>query len=174
MGFVTIDFEASCLPKHGRSFPIEVAISGPEGTRSWLIKPDPFWRDWDWTEEAARLHGIGRETLERDGRAPAVVAKELTEAIAGRRVIADSNIDAVWWATLAAAARHSGPCRIEHVGPFLDELGVTAEEIAAAMKFADGLSQSRHRAGPDAQWLRCLLSRAEWIVATRAAFSEAA
>ena len=39
MGIVTIDFEASCLPQRGRSYPIEVGIAGNKGSLAWLIQP---------------------------------------------------------------------------------------------------------------------------------------
>lgn len=122
MTFVAIDFEASCLPRDGRSFPIEVAISGIEGTRSWLIRPAPQWHDWCWTEDAGRLHGIPRPIIEHEGRAPATVLTELGAAIAGRRVFADSSLDADWLATLAAAAGRAASFRIEHASLFVDPL----------------------------------------------------
>ena len=53
-----IDFEASCLPEAGESYPIEVALAKVDGsTRSWLIRPSPEWQFWDWSSEAEHLHG---------------------------------------------------------------------------------------------------------------------
>ena len=50
---LAVDFEASCLPRHGRSYPIEVGIANENGTaRSWLIRPAVLWEGWTWTEEA--------------------------------------------------------------------------------------------------------------------------
>jgi len=167
MTFVAIDFEASCLPRDGRSFPIEVAISGIEGTRSWLIRPAPQWHDWCWTEDAGRLHGIPRPIIEHEGRAPATVLTELGAAIAGRRVFADSSLDADWLATLAAAAGRAASFRIEHASLFVDPLRANAGEVAKARAFADIHSTGRHRAGPDAYWLWCLLDRLDSAVATR-------
>jgi hypothetical protein len=163
MNYVTIDFEASCLPRHGRSFPIEVGIADADGTRSWLIKPHASWRDWDWTEEAFRLHGIERQQLDEDGIEPDIVMAELLQAIAGRRVIADSMIDATWWATLADAACRSAffppaPSPIVHVGSILDELGATSQDILLAQQQADLLCRARHRAAADARWLWILMS----------------
>lgn len=163
MNYVTIDFEASCLPRHGRSFPIEVGIADAGGTRSWLIKPHASWRDWDWTEEAFRLHGIERQQLDEDGIEPDIVMAELLQAIAGRRVIADSMIDATWWATLADAACRSAffppaPSPIVHVGSILDELGATSQDILLAQQQADLLCRARHRAAADARWLWILMS----------------
>lgn len=160
MDFVTIDFEASCLPRHGRSFPIEVGIAGASGVRSWLIRPDARWRDWDWTDEAFGLHGITLEQLDEEGFAPETVFAELRRAIAGTRVLADSMIDSYWWDTLASVTpcQHSSP--IEHASTVLDEWGVTSEDIAAACEEADRLCQARHRAGDDARWLWTVLSAA--------------
>jgi hypothetical protein len=164
MDWVTIDFEASCLPRHGRSFPIEVGVSGPWGTRSWLIRPLPEWREWDWTEEAYRLHGISWEQLEEAGQDPAIVVAEVRQALGASRVIADSTIDRIWWQTLldagagAIAPSGSSAIRIEHVADVLTELGASHEQIMAAQWSADMLCPGRHRAGPDAFWLFTLLS----------------
>lgn len=159
MDWVTIDFEASCLPRHGRSFPIEVAVSGPSGTAAWLIKPHPTWRDWDWTEEAFNLHGISREELDRNGLEPRVVMANLVRAIGSARVIADSVIDRQWMTTLhdVAPAPPASDLRIDHVGTLFDEIGVTHEQIMAAQQHADALCPARHRAGADARWLRTLI-----------------
>lgn len=162
MDFVTIDFEASCLPRHGASFPIELGVSGPQGTRSWLIRPHEAWHDWDWTQEAFEVHGITRAQLEQEGLAPAEVLAQALEAIGPARVIADSRIDAQWWATLSAAAPGviaAGAMRIEHVDVVFDEIGATHQQIMEAQRHADLLCPERHRAGADALWLRLLLDR---------------
>jgi hypothetical protein len=159
MDYVAIDFEASCLPRHGRSFPIEVAITDQAATRSWLIKPDPLWRDWDWTDEALDLHGIRRDQLDQEGFEPEVVVAELGRSIRGRRVIADSSIDTYWWDTLVDATAVRLPSPIEHVRCVLDELGATSEQIFSAQGQADRLCPARHRAAADARWLWTLLSK---------------
>jgi hypothetical protein len=158
MDFVAIDFEASCLPRHGRSYPIEVGIAGTAGARSWLIKPDPRWQDWDWTGEAFGLHGITREQLNDEGIAPERVFAELRRAVSGKRVVADSMIDSYWWDTLAAVTpyRHASP--IEHASNVLGEWGVTSDMISAACDEAERLCPARHRAVADARWLWTLLS----------------
>lgn len=162
---VTIDFEASCLPRQGRSFPIEVGICGALGTSSWLIRPLPEWRQWDWTDEAFRLHGIDRDMLEDQGIDPAIVMSQLLRAVGGSRVIADSPIDRIWWQTLLDAAApkrpesdSTAPLVIEHISDFFDELGATAGQIRFAQMRADELCPQRHRAGTDARWQFCLLS----------------
>jgi len=171
MDYVTIDFEASCLPRHGLSFPIEVGLCGPEGVVSWLIKPDPAWADWSWTEEAAGLHRITREELERNGLPPAQVFAELLQHLDGRRVVADSTLDSYWWNTLAGAAGFDCPSPILHVGEILDALRAQPADIMAAQAHADELCPARHRAGQDALWLWTLLRKLEQIAADREALS---
>ena len=161
MDYMTINFEASCLPCHGRSFPIEVGIASAAGTRSWLIRPHATWRDWDWTDEALAMHAITPETLERDGLCPARVFAELTEAVAGKRVIADSTIDSIWWNTLADAAGSDHPSPIEHVSVLLGQFNAPSELVFEAQRKADMRSPGRHRAGDDARWLWLVLSTIE-------------
>jgi hypothetical protein len=150
MDYVTIDFEASCLP-------LEVGISGDEGVQSWLIRPGAGWQGWDWTAEALKLHGIHRDRLVIEGQPPHQVFAELSVAIAGRRVIADSRIDNYWWNMLAGAAGEESISPIVDVGAILDELGVTTEAILVAQSHADRLCPARHRAADDARWLWTLL-----------------
>ncbi len=167
MDYVTIDFEASCLPRHGRSFPIEVGIAGPGGVRSWLIRPHALWRDWDWTEQARKLHGLSPARLDEEGFEPHDVLAALVQAIGRRRVIADSTIDTYWWNTLAAAAMSNLASPIEHVSGVLDELGATADDIRLGQRCADALCPARHRAAADARWLRTLLTTIERAVEAR-------
>jgi hypothetical protein len=159
MNWVTIDFEASCLPRHGRSFPIEVAVSGPLGTTSWLIRPHAAWHDWDWTEEAFGLHGLRRADLDQHGLDAHRVLADLSQAIGTARVFADSPLDSHWLGILAQAALPAAApgFRIDHVGAFFDEIGATHEQIMAAQQRAETLCPARHRAGADARWLRVLI-----------------
>lgn len=167
MDYVTIDFEASCLPRHGRSFPIEVGISSARRTVSWLIRPDVSWADWDWSEEAKRLHGITPQRLERDGLPARLVLEELLAEIDGRAVIADSSLDSQWWNLLADAAGANSPSPILHVGQILDRFESRPDEIVQAQRHADWCSPNRHRAGDDAKWLRILLKRLELLASER-------
>jgi DNA polymerase III epsilon subunit-like protein len=154
---MTIDFEASCLPRHGQSFPIEVGIAGDGMARSWLICPDRRWESWDWTAEAEALHGLSRERIRQEGQPAAVVLAELVAATAGRRMIADSLIDQYWLETLAQAAGAQVPFRIGHVATLFDEQGADEARIAAAVAHADGQGSMRHRAAGDALWLAALV-----------------
>jgi hypothetical protein len=155
---MAIDFEASCLPKHGRSFPIEVGVCDLAGTsRAWLIRPHDHWRDWTWTEEAQALHGITRARLETDGFPADEVLTELSAVVRGCQVVADSDLDIEWLKTLAAAARKLATFKVDHVAVLLDAWNVTPERAADAMRAADRQTTVRHRAGPDARWLALVL-----------------
>ncbi|BAV63236.1 hypothetical protein [Sphingobium cloacae] len=168
MTFISIDFEASCLPYHGRSFPIEVGIAcAGEAARSWLIRPHDDWAGWDWTGEAQSLHGLTRERLERDGLPAEHVIAELTAAIGTSRLVADSYLDAVWLTTLADAARTDSPAEIVHIEEVIDRLGADDAEIARAQVRVNACSFVRHRAGGDAQWLAEFIAALEAIVAER-------
>ncbi|WCP12708.1 hypothetical protein sphantq_01110 [Sphingobium sp. AntQ-1] len=158
MHIITIDFEASCLPRHGRSFPIEVGIADGDRSRSWLIRPHDSWAGWDWTAEAEALHGLNRERIACEGQPAAVVLAELAGATQGRRVVADSLIDQYWLDTLAAAAGAPTPFTIQHVATLFDEQGADERRIIAAMAFADGQGATRHRAAGDALWLSALIA----------------
>jgi DNA polymerase III epsilon subunit-like protein len=155
---ITIDFEASCLPRHGYSYPIEVGISDVNGcSRAWLIRPHRSWDGWDWTEEAQNLHGISYDRLLREGEPVADVANALRQALTGHRVIADSWIDAYWLETLAAAASTFPPSKIGHISTVFEELGSTTQEIKAAQTELQRHGFRRHRAGDDARWLSALI-----------------
>ncbi|CCW19044.1 hypothetical protein EBBID32_34050 [Sphingobium indicum BiD32] len=153
-----IDFEASCLPRHGRSFPIEVGLAGVDGARSWLIQPHPDWTGWDWTAEAEALHGLSLARIERDGLPAHVVLDQLADAVGGRRVVADSLIDPYWLDTLAAAAGRAAPFAIDHVATLMDERQVDEAQISAAVRLADQRCPTRHRAGSDALWLASVMA----------------
>jgi len=154
---VAIDFEASCLPRHGRSFPIEVGIAANGRSQSWLIRPHESWAGWDWTAEAEALHGIPRERLYREGLPVEAVLDRLVAAMEGRRAVADSIIDQYWLETLAHAAGEQAPFTIDHVSMLLNEHGAGESRIASAVAYADVRHPERHRAAADAAWLSALL-----------------
>ena len=157
MNIRTIDFEASCLPRHGRSFPIEVGIAGSGGSQSWLIRPHDSWAGWDWTAQAEALHGLSLDRVARDGLPARAVFDQLMAALDGCRIVADSVIDQYWLQTLAHAAGCALFCEIDHVSILLDEYGADEQSICAAVAFADARHPVRHRAECDAQWLASLL-----------------
>lgn len=170
MRIVAIDFEASCLPRHGRSFPIEVGIADDSGSaRSWLIRPHADWAGWDWTAEAESLHGISREQLEREGLPVETVAAELATALHGRRAIADSWLDDVWMQTLAAAARVSAPARVGHVEEVIDALHAPMDAVVAVLREIETRDFAWHRAGDDARRLMAFIEALHALPASRTA-----
>ncbi|MCP1472011.1 hypothetical protein J3E64_003726 [Sphingobium sp. OAS761] len=158
MTVLAIDFEASCLPRHGRSFPIEVGLASDRWTRSWLIRPHADWSDGHWTAEAEALHGIDRATIEREGMPADVVLAELAQTAGEARIVADSRLDQYWLEQLAAAARRPPPFAIHHVALILEESGTDEAGIVAAVAAADRRCPQRHRAGSDALWLATLMA----------------
>lgn len=151
---LTMDFEASCLPRAGRSFPIEVGIAGPAGwSRSWLIRPIAEWSDWTWTEEAEALHGISRDQLLREGQPPVEVMAELNAITSGHPVVADHDLDRHWLQVLAEAAGVAPQFQVVHVSELLDRCQADPASIQRAVDLADDAVPARHRAGPDAVWL---------------------
>lgn len=157
MNIRTIDFEASCLPRHGRSFPIEVGVAGAGAAESWLIRPHESWEGWDWTRQAEALHGLSLERIRDEGLPVEAVFEKLTAAVKGCRVVADSVIDQYWLQTLADTQAVVAPFAIDHVSLLLDEWGADEPRIAAAMAHADAQHTARHRAVADALWLSGLI-----------------
>jgi hypothetical protein len=168
MPIIAIDFEASCLPCHGRSYPIEVGIcEGAQAARSWLIRPHPDWTGWGWTEEAQRLHGLSLDRLRREGLPAPLVLAELGTALRGRRVVADSELDEYWLHALAKAAQAAPPAQIEHVERVIAELESSDDELVAARNRADQRPFARHRAGGDAAWLAAFIAALRGAAASR-------
>ena len=158
MGIITIDFEASCLPQRGPSYPIEVGIAGHGGSSAWLIQPHASWLGWKWSGEAERLHGITLGQLQSEGQPVEVVVSALHSALTGHRVVADSPFDNYWMEALAMAAGTAAPASIEHVCNIFAELETTDEEIAAAQIAIGPTKTHKHRARYDALWLRALIA----------------
>lgn len=156
----TIDFEASCLPSFGRSFPIEVGVCDVEDGRiwSWLIRPPPLWLDWGWDPQAEDKHGISREQLLAEGVDAAIVFDYLAELGPQSRMMSDSVLDQMWLDTLAEAVGRPSPFVIENVrdaydevtpaGPYIGWSDVREAEVVAHRRYP-----TLHRAGPDAQRL---------------------
>lgn len=156
MSIVAIDFEASCLPRHGRSYPIEVGIAADGVARSWIIRPHNDWAGWTWTAEAEALHGLSHDRVSGEGLPADQVMRELEDVVLGQRLVADSAIDQYWMDVLARAAGAKPP-RIDHVSRVFDEWGAREEAINRAIRSADGCGAIRHRAGGDALWLATVI-----------------
>lgn len=157
-----IDFEASSLSLY--SYPIEVAWSDGAGTlESYLICPDGI-ADWtDWNKNAARVHGITRRELSRDGRDPQWVCRRLAEVLTGRTVYSDNpDYDALWLARLFEACRRPCPpldlCHIDTLltatyCPRPEERVSGLRDLVRIKQTARARAQGVHRAAWDVQYL---------------------
>jgi hypothetical protein len=149
-----IDFEASCLPEYGQSYPIEVAVARIDGTsRTWLIRPAEAWRYWDWSPEAEALHGISQEMIAREGLPPERVLAELTEFVGECIVYADADLDAYWLEVLAQAAAANPQFPVRYLGEYMLERGYTREQVVAALEQARERMPTLHIARDDASRL---------------------
>lgn len=157
-----LDFEASCRPNVGRSYPIEVAVGIPETgeIRSWLIKPERAWiAEWDWYYESELVHGLTRDHLLAQGLARAQVVRELSAVIGNREVVSDHPpAEGYWLAVLF------GEEKLRPVGA----LGALLEEIAGgglpgramlerAHAHARHVAPRTHRAGDDVRHMMAVL-----------------
>ncbi len=153
MPFIAIDFEASCLPQYGRSFPIEVGIASPLGwSQSWLIRPHPTWEGWQWSEDAEAVHGISLERLYRDGLDVRLVASLLRSSIGNSEVIADSLFDDDWSRTLFDAAGERQHVPVNSISDWPEFRAIDATRLEAAIRSADRAGPRRHRARDDARY----------------------
>jgi DNA polymerase III epsilon subunit-like protein len=158
MPFMTIDFEASCLPQYGRSFPIEVGIACPSGwSCSWLIRPHRNWAGWQWTTEAEELHGLSLDRLEREGLDVKDVAQRLRAAVGPDQLIADSHLDDQWSRILFEAAGDTPHLPVMCLADLPAFHAIGHERLTQALAEADQQRQRRHRAEDDARWLARLI-----------------
>ncbi|MFC0206280.1 3'-5' exonuclease [Novosphingobium soli] len=149
-----IDFEASCLPEYGQSFPIEVAVARTDGSsRVWLIRPAEAWRYWDWSEEAEQLHRISRDMLETEGVPPPQVLAEMAEFVRGCDVYADADLDQYWLEVLCQGAGAALPFSVRYLGEFLKDRGFTRPQVVAALEEAKRRLPQEHLAREDARRL---------------------
>jgi hypothetical protein len=156
---LAIDFEASCLPRHGRSYPIEVGIADEHGeVRSWLIRPAVAWRGWTWTQEAQALHRLSLEQLFDEGQPIESVARQLDASVQRHHLFADSYIDDYWMRTLMTAAERPRHPRVDHIDALIDKIGLSDDQVRACVTAADSHGLPRHRAGDDARWLALLIA----------------
>ncbi|GEM_PF-1394733 len=151
---ILIDFEASCLPEYGLSFPIEVAAARIDGqSRAWLIRPLPVWKTWDWSEEAEALHGISIATLESEGLPPEQVLSELTAFVGLREPYSDADLDQYWLETLCQGIGAGLPFAIRFLGEWMAAWGCTRPEVDAALEEARIRLPQAHLARADAKRL---------------------
>ncbi|MYL96685.1 hypothetical protein GR702_02695 [Novosphingobium sp. FGD1] len=149
-----IDFEASCLPEYGQSYPIEVAVARIDGSsRAWLIRPVEAWRYWDWSDEAEALHGISPQMLESEGLPPQQVLAEMIDFVRGCNVYADADLDEYWLEVLCHAIREPLPFPVRYLGEFMSEQGFTRPQVVAALEEAKRRLPQEHLAREDAKRL---------------------
>ena len=154
-----IDFEASCLPEYGQSYPIEVAVARIDGeSRSWLIKPTPRWQTWDWSSEAEALHGITRAMLECDGLPPAQVLAEMIEFVGTCEVYSDADLDQYWLEVLCHELGAAQPFPIRFLGEWMAGRGLSREQVDAALEEARRRLPKAHHAREDAKRLALVVS----------------
>lgn len=145
---VFIDFEASSLDLIA-SYPIEVGVCMPNGdVKSWLIKPHVLWTDW--SEKAARIHGISKEELLNDGTEISTVIDELNQLLDGQTVYCDAwTFDSFWLHRLYKAGRSKPTFQLESISALLSE-----EQVEHWQEMHDKVIEEqglvRHRAANDA------------------------
>lgn len=151
-----IDVEASGFGRG--SYPIEVGYVRPDG-QGWcsLVKPSEDWQHWD--EQAQSVHGIARELLERHGRSPLEVARQLNQDLEGLTVYTDAwGNDMPWLHKLHDAADLPMRYRLAPVAQLLHDehlpaLGTLRKEAFQVLGIA------RHRASSDARALQWALGQ---------------
>jgi DNA polymerase III epsilon subunit-like protein len=156
-----IDFEASSLHQK-RSYPIQFGWQRVVGDQltdsgSFLIRTAPAWDvAGAWSDEAARVHGLTKDELQRNGLDAAEAAARTQALIADAVVIGDApSYDRHWWRVLLDQLpdQPSPPVMID-----LDELGMRVAQgdqalLLAALNFAKQTRPATHRAGDDAMHL---------------------
>jgi DNA polymerase III epsilon subunit-like protein len=142
-----LDFEASSLDLIA-SYPIEVGVCLPDGSlHSWLIQPHVLWLDW--SESAERVHGITRETLEKEGLPIREVALALNEILSGQVFCDAWTFDSFWMHRLFRAARTLPEFQLESVAMVLTPQQVQ-QWAAARQRVISNLGLPIHRAANDA------------------------
>lgn len=144
---IFIDFEASSLDLVS-SYPIEVGICLPDGnTKSWLIRPHVLWKDW--SEKAARIHGIPKSTLEEEGQEVSDVIDALNEHITGTVYCDAWAFDSFWLHRLFKAGRCKPNFELDSITSILNSEQIDQwQEVRAGI--IEKLDIETHRAANDA------------------------
>jgi hypothetical protein len=152
-----IDFESSGLSK--KSYPIEVGLTDGLHSKSFLIKPMKHWNYW--SNDAAIIHGITRESLDTEGTEALDVAIYLNDKLQNSRVYCDSeNWDGFWLNVLFSDNGSSPSFELTDIVHILD----TGEALEKYLKSKDNLTNSGrytpHRALDDVKIIFHSLSEA--------------
>lgn len=135
------------------SYPIEVGFVLPDG-QAWcsLVQPEPDWQHWD--PNAAAMHGIERERLEKHGRTASAVCEALNQQLQGMVVYSDAWAhDYTWLNRLYEVAGRSPSFKLENLRALLDDQDAARwHEVKRRVAATAGLQ--RHRASSDARLLQ--------------------
>ena len=138
------------------SYPIEVGIVMPDD-RAWctLVRPEPDWQHWD--PDAAAMHHITREHLQRHGRPAVDVANTLNDWLNGQVVYSDAWAhDYTWLNRLFDAAGLRPHFKLDNLRGLLSE-SEAASWHGVKSQVATGMTLPRHRASSDARLLQSTL-----------------
>jgi hypothetical protein len=142
-----IDIEASGFGSD--SYPIEVGVVLTSGERYCsLIIPVSEWTHWD--AQAAKVHGISRAFLKKNGRPVTEVAQALNSFLADKIVYSDGwGVDLRWITKLFYTAGIYQQFKVSALENILSEAQMnvwheTKDQVLAEIKF------KRHRATNDA------------------------
>ena len=149
-----IDLEASGLG--AKSWPVEVGWAFETGEPvAMLVRPDETWSDDAWDPKAEALHGLSRDRLEREGRAPQDICEAMNAAFGDVEVYSDApDWDGFWLFRLYSAAGVKQSFLLNDYGRLMRPL--TAGREPALLQRALRLAPPSHRAGPDARHLQTL------------------
>lgn len=140
------------------SYPVEIGfILADRQTWCSLVRPEPDWQHWD--PNAAAVHGITREQLDRHGRNVHEVCDMLNTRLHGLTVYTDAWAhDYTWLNRLYEAAERSPTFKLDNLRALLDDAEAARwHEVKRRVAATAGLQ--RHRASADARllqetWLR--------------------
>jgi len=159
-----LDVEASSLSIN--SHPIEIGWSDELGNiSSFLINPSTVEAWTDWSSESQKIHGISKELCIKEGIAPELVCKYLSDSISpNENIYCDGGIfDEYWVDTLFGAGSEMGfaQFRILHSDSLMLSLLANVEKnVAKRLALFEELKQEsrqivvqRHRAAVDVFYL---------------------
>lgn len=148
---ITLDIEASGI--HPESYPIEVGVVLPDGeSYCSLIKPAADWLHWD--DRVHDIHGITREELRLNGKAPTEVAVQLNTMLAGQTVYSDCWVlDQPWLVKLYDTAAVAQQFKLVDMMYILGEAEYNRLNDVKKGMF-DSANLQRHRATNDARILQ--------------------
>ncbi|MFK8081102.1 MAG: exonuclease domain-containing protein [Granulosicoccus sp.] len=142
-----VDIEASGL--QAESYPIEIGVALVNGDRhSMLIRPEPDWNHWD--DNAERIHGITRTTLNRHGRSSEEVANQLNTLLKAQQTYSDGwVVDKPWLTRLFSAARIPIQFALSPIEQIMNEHQFLHWDDIKQQMIIE-LAATRHRASHDA------------------------